>query len=735
MIRQTITLNDYTYVVDLYKAISDLKGNEHYEEFVMLRKTSIMNSIMYDNDVYFISKSIVDSCIVDNELDTDMLSKIIAYPITNNQITMSYLNDYKRFNENFTKYNFKVGQEISELYDKNCKGTAKILCDKLRIWLPITNSKLNALLHVNNTINDITFHYICQRTDSFDINSNGEMKFGNNIYSEYYDVWIPNVEYLFSESSIYMKEDYNISEIRQKIMFNYGKDNYITIVPRVYFDLEDDAIVKKMKIEVTRSTIDDRFDVFVSKNGNEYKLEWSMMTSSLDEIDCEDVERNALQKISNDDIIDILVKDENGKVVSRYGLHHKEIINDGNELFVSLFMMILPFYIEDYSSEPILIDNPIDALKKCKLYYDIDLAIVDNTLVTPLIASLYKYDYIDEVSALYLQQYKVTKNSDVFTMSRDMKLKTTFEFCNNPEKKSYGAMMLNCKFSYSGQDTDDEDAINNFYLNKMKLTLFDYINFVDIEENYDKEIFSESIKKCGFLIEMASDSNFKDVIYKYVANVNIEDESDKVINNCEIGLNFYSGMVEWDKYPETLVVKARFIDKVASTIIESNPIFVTKEIFKYLINGDSMNIDYRLKMYDNNQIYDEESMDLEKFNFIDKINCVVVNNTEDTENSISNAKTTTKIVYKPIFYKVKDLQQIKIKNGIAQNIGLNLSDFISKVDTFKIIIEGKEYVEIARNDGYVIFNVNALEIKEMNGQYILVNQDDEYISDGTWYVY
>jgi hypothetical protein len=128
-------------------------------------------------------------------------------------------------------------------------------------------------------------------------------------------------------------------------------------------------------------------------------------------------------------------------------------------------------------------------------------------------------------------------------------------------------------------------------------------------------------------------------------------------------------------------------------------------------------------------------MDLEKFNFIDKINCVVVKNETDEQNKLTNSKTTSKIVYKPIFFKVKDLQQIKIKSGIAQNIGLNLSDFISKVDTFKITISGKEYVEIARNDGYVIFNINALELSENAGQYNLLNQDDEYISDGTWYTY
>lgn len=744
MIRQTITLNDYVYVVDLYKAINDLKGYEHYEEFVMLRKTSIMNSIMYDNDVYFISKSIVDSCIVDGVLDTNLLKSIIAYPIVTNQITMSYSNDYKSFNENFTKSSFNLGHDINNLYDKDCETIANILCDKMRIWLPITNSKLNAIFHLSNTINDVTFHYICQRTDSLEINSNGEMEFGHNIYSEYFDVWIPNTEYLFSESNVYMKEDYNISEIRQKIKFNYGKNEYIEIVPRVYFDLEDDAIVKKFNLEAIRSSINDdngyQIRIVKSKSEETIDLEWDMMSTKL--ISPETIEGD--EKINIQILCDDTKEDEetgeivnNKKVVASYDLHHEEIAIKGDDLYISLFMMILPFYIDEYSSENVDIDNPIDALKKCKLYYDIDLAIVDGSLISPVIASLYKYDYVDESTGLYLQNYKVNKNSDVFTMSKDIKLKATFGFCTDKDKKSYGAMMLNCKFSYTGIDKYDEDKINSFYLNKMKLSIFDYINFSAENENYDTDLFSEDIDKCGFMVEISSNSNFIDNVYTYIVNIPIHDEQDKVINNCNIGLNFVNGMLQWDKYPESLVARVRFIDKVSATIIVSNSIFITKEIFKYLITGnyDDLNLEYRLRMFDNNQIYDDELMDLEKFNFIDKINCVVINNTEDKENNISNAKTNTKIVYKPIFYKVKDLQQIKIKSGIAQNIGLNLSDFISKVDTFKIIIEGREYVEIARNDGYVIFNVNALEISGNAGQYNLLNQDDEYISDGTWYVY
>lgn len=716
MIRQTIVLNKYTYILDLYKAISDLKDNQHYEEFVLIRKTNIMNSIMYDKDVYFINKSLIDACTIDGKLEPDLLSEIIAYPVTSDGVTLSYSTKYKGFNKDLSENSFKLGFDISNIYGKDCENDAKILCDKLRVWLPITNSKLNGIIHVTNLINDIRFHYICQRTSTFQTNSNGEMYYGNDIYSEYFDIWIPNIEYLFNQSNCYIKENFNISEINQKIIFKYNQNDSITITPRVYFDFEENDFVKKAKIDAVRTSLDSEYSLYV----NDQKLEWNFAQT-----------QEFVQTIQDDDI-QIFLKDEFDSVVAKYDLHHNEIIKNGNDIFVSLFLMILPFYIADYSFDDSVI-GASNTLRKCKLFCDINAAIVDDSLITPLVASIYQYDYIDDTSNTYCQDKLVLKNSDIFTLSKDIKLKASFKFCENKDLPSCGALMLNCEFNCNGVTT--EEKMNEIYLNKSKCTIYDYMYFEDADD-FDTDVFPEEITKCGFVVEMAPTNEFKDILYKFVKNVNVSSEDDLVITNCEFGLNFDCGQEQWNSYPETLVLRVRYVDKVSFNVINSNPIFVTKEIFKYLISGNDNKIEYRLKMYDNNQIYDDESMELKnKFNFIDKINCVVVKNETDEQNKLTNSKTTSKIVYKPIFFKVKDLQQIKIKSGIAQNIGLNLSDFISKVDTFKITIAGKEYVEVARNDGYVIFNINALELSENAGQYNLLNQDDEYISDGTWYTY
>ena len=60
---------------------------------------------------------------------------------------------------------------------------------------------------------------------------------------------------------------------------------------------------------------------------------------------------------------------------------------------------------------------------------------------------------------------------------------------------------------------------------------------------------------------------------------------------------------------------------------------------------------------------------------------------------------------------------------------------MTKVESFKLIIDSIEYTEYARNDIYVLFNINAALLNSTSGNYAILNQDDEFISDGSWYLY
>lgn len=116
---------------------------------------------------------------------------------------------------------------------------------------------------------------------------------------------------------------------------------------------------------------------------------------------------------------------------------------------------------------------------------------------------------------------------------------------------------------------------------------------------------------------------------------------------------------------------------------------------------------------------------------IDKINCIIEKNVIE-EPKVYNTKAVPKVIYKPIFYRTYDLQSIKLRMGLSQNIGINLSEYMTKVEGFKLSIEGKESIESARNDIYIIFKVDTTILSVPSGTYHILDQDGEYISSGEY---
>jgi hypothetical protein len=119
--------------------------------------------------------------------------------------------------------------------------------------------------------------------------------------------------------------------------------------------------------------------------------------------------------------------------------------------------------------------------------------------------------------------------------------------------------------------------------------------------------------------------------------------------------------------------------------------------------------------------------------FVENVKCIIKKNT--TEQSLGLQNNMPKIIYKPVFYKVQDLQNIQIRQNVTQNIGVNLINYLSKVESFNINIDGLKIIESARNDSYVIFKIQANKLKSTSGTYHICNQDDEYISSGQWSIY
>ena len=154
----------------------------------------------------------------------------------------------------------------------------------------------------------------------------------------------------------------------------------------------------------------------------------------------------------------------------------------------------------------------------------------------------------------------------------------------------------------------------------------------------------------------------------------------------------------------------------------SNFVLITKEWYKYLVTYTDSKEIYRLKI--------EDMADL---HFNDKVTCII---NKDTEEQINKNMTSNnvKVIYKPVFYKVQDLQNLQIRKGVTQNIGVNLNNYLSKVNTFYMNIDGQQFTESARNEMYVIFKVQGNKINTPMGSYHISNQDNEYISSGNYQI-
>lgn len=301
----------------------------------------------------------------------------------------------------------------------------------------------------------------------------------------------------------------------------------------------------------------------------------------------------------------------------------------------------------------------------------------------------------------------------------------------------------------------------------------------EIEEEYQT-----NLDFFGFRLQISTDNMFKNLIYNQTYSIDMTDLDDFTF---ELNKLFNS----WEEFPDYLICKVMFIDHILNKCIISNNVTITKEYFKYLINENNTYFIKKLNDYNDimreinldnisninqkdfnnlveqikslfnvtishkingNDIYTEDEKELivnhlnnicvqlkdtyKPFNFINNINCVVKKdnelNTTDYDHSNNNMM---KILYQPIFYKTQTLQNIRLKNNITQNIGINLGQYMNKVEAFKMVIDGVQFIEMGRNDAYVLFKINAGLLTNSDGTYDVMDQDDQYISTGNWEKY
>jgi hypothetical protein len=318
-------------------------------------------------------------------------------------------------------------------------------------------------------------------------------------------------------------------------------------------------------------------------------------------------------------------------------------------------------------------------------------------------------------------------------------IKEAYKYYNNVDDHYYN-LFINEEIAQELEDIDKVESLSDDIIKHVKeISNINYVDKNDILNEW-KRLMKETILKeyeeefqtpanfLGYKIKIATDISFKHVIYEKNMRVNFND-----LDDFAFKLN---GIFEgWNEKPEQLLCKIMFYDRLLGIELTSNLVIITKEWFKYLINDNSYvfrlsNLSFINK---ENGHQDMNVIDLKnnKVNFINTIKCIV-NKKGNDEININKVNYNQKVIFKPIFYRVKDLQNISLRPKINQKIGINLSEYLSKIGIFKIVIENTEYVEIGRNNIFVIFEINSNNLIDQSGTYNLIDGEGNYISSGNW---
>lgn len=682
MVRQNINIGDFEFICDMYIADKDYLPAV-YKEYVILRNLDFINNIACDKDIYFLEKSVFEQI---KDLKSES-TRLVAFP-----------SGQSSFSSNYTDFinmlNFKLetdGGDVFSLYKcvdgEYTNKNIGIKCNKIRIYHPHNKTDLNYIIHLDNIINGIHFHYFCNYNNNFESSSENEFKIHNNIYSEFIEIYIPNLDYIFRQHDI--------------ISDNNGK----TIDNNIYFN------------------------------------DFYNITKYIDED------------------IDNTIKHSESSWVS--------VKNSTKTLFDNIEMLsFVPFYL---LLNPYMINTNSDGVDE-KVYFRMTHQESNNYNAFPLNITLYPYEF-SEINNQLLMKTGYDANTDTYVTDHFFNLVSNigfykgqlcvinrFEFNNKYDEKTNpnGLTTQEAYANYNGLIIEKRKDTSEIYCpvyekwkdwtkysyNELKNKLND--NNISVEErenikhlielqeeSFDTDKFDPDecfIKCCGYQIEISTDYSFKNIIASDYQEMNFIDD---------FQFSLFNLFDSWYNIPGTLIIRIKFIDKYLGIVMNTGNIILSKELLKYCINASDtprLYNDFVTKQNDlsDNMSWTKINAKESTFNFIDKINCVVSKSENINDKKYNTRPQGVRVIYKPIFYKTQELQSISLSDGFKQKIGINLSQYMTKVDLFKLVIEGKQISEYGRNDIYVIFEVNAGELENTSGIYNIIDSDNNYISSGTY---
>lgn len=321
--------------------------------------------------------------------------------------------------------------------------------------------------------------------------------------------------------------------------------------------------------------------------------------------------------------------------------------------------------------------------------------------------TLYPWKSISDNGIFTINKY-AKPASCYFVDDFKMSIKASFEFIN-------GTISVLGRFCYPESFSSIESAWQRIYSTDFSK----YKALSERAKDYEdlKEILGDSLEMVKYTCIVSSDYMSKNIIHEEISY------SDRVDDFLFPMKDLFS---KWSQVPDNVYVRLIMEDRAIGKNCSSPTVLFTKDKLKYTINEQQYT---RLSI--KKKETDIDDMNKENFNFISNMNCRIVKSNDDKQ-QIQKNSVQPRIIYKPIFFKVQDLQNIVLRSNMSQNIGISLSSYVNKVDEFILSIGENKWHESSRTSSFVIFNVNSKLIKEANGKYDILTSNNEYLSTGNY---
>lgn len=321
--------------------------------------------------------------------------------------------------------------------------------------------------------------------------------------------------------------------------------------------------------------------------------------------------------------------------------------------------------------------------------------------------TLYPWKSISDNGIFTINKY-AKPASCYFVDDFKMSIKASFEFID-------GTISVVGRFCYPESFSSIESAWQRIYSTDFSK----YKSLSERAKDYEdlKEILGDSLEMVKYTCIVSSDYLSKNIIHEEISY------SDKVDDFLFPMKDLFS---KWSQVPDNVYVRLIMEDRAIGKNCSSPTVLFTKDKLKYTINEQQYT---RLSI--KKKETDIDDMNKENFNFISNMNCRIVKS-NDGKQQIKKNSVQPRIIYKPIFFKVQDLQNIILRSNMSQNIGISLSSYVNKVDEFILSIGENKWHESSRTSSFVIFNINSKLINEATGKYDIMTSENEYISTGNY---